>query len=140
VGARIPPSEWEFWGHFRPVVNIGYDEPKVVRQLAAAMRSFAVSTAATYLYTGTEMDGVQCIYTVVDSPLLFLLTVGMGVNATGTLGVAGRAPKKRESRRRGGSGRGCAPSEKIYEFFFSKWCDMVHSGCVVFKIHVSHGL
>ena len=66
------------------------------------MRSFAVSTAATCLYTGTEMDGVQCIYTVVDSPVLFLLTVGMGVNATVTL-----APKTRESR---GSGRGYAPS------------------------------
>jgi len=39
-----------------------------------------------------------------------------------------------------GLGRGCAPSEKIYEFFVSKWCDMVHSGCVVVKIHVSHGL
>jgi len=36
--------------------------------------------------------------------------------------------------------RGCAPSQKIYEFFISKWCDMVHYGCVVFKIHVSHGL
>jgi len=36
-------------------------------------------------------------------------------------------------------GRGCAPSQKIYEFFISKWCDMMHSGCVVFKIHVSHG-
>ena len=93
-------------GHFRPIVNIGYDEPKVVRQLAAAMRSFAVSTAATCLYTGTEMDGVQCIYTVVDSPVLFLLTVGMGVNATVTLGVAGRAPKTRESRRRGRRGGG----------------------------------
>jgi len=68
----------------------------------------------------------------------------MGVNATGTLGVAGRAPKMRESRRRGrrgvGSGEGCAPSQKIYEFFISKWCDMVHSGCVVFKIHVFRGL
>ena len=89
-------------------MNIGHDEPKVVRQLAAAMRSFAVSTAATCLYTGTEMDGVQCIYTVVDSPVLFLLTVGMGVNATVTL-----APKTRESRRRGrrgGSERGYVPS------------------------------
>jgi len=128
-------------GHFRPVVNIGYDEPKVVRQLAAAMRSFAVSTAATCLYTGTEMDGVQCICTVVDSPVLFLLTVGMGVNATGTLGVAGRAPKTRDEYEAArGSGRDCAPSEKIYEFFVSKWRDTVHSGCVVFKIHVSHGL
>jgi len=24
-----------------------------------------------------------------------------------------------------GSGKGCAPSQKIYEFFISKWCDMV---------------
>jgi len=60
-------------------------------------------------------------------------------------GVAGRAPKTRESRRRRRRagwdlGRGCVPSQKIYEFFISKWCDMVHSGCVVFKIHVSHGL
>ena len=62
----------------------------------------------------------------------------MGVNATETLGVAGRAPKTRESRRRRrrggcGLGRGCAPSQKIYEFFISKWCDMVHSGCVVLR-------
>ena len=60
-------------------------------------------------------------------------------------GVACRAPKTRESRRRRRRGgwalkRGCAPSQKIYEFFVSKLCDMVHSGCVVFKIHVSHGL
>ena len=66
----------------------------------------------------------------------------MGVNATGTLGVAGRAPKTRESRRRRrrggwGLGRGSAPPQKIYEVFISKWCDMVHSGCVVIKIHVS---
>ena len=40
----------------------------------------------------------------------------------------------------GGLKRGCAPSQKIYEFFVSKWRDMVHSGCVVFKIHVSRGL
>jgi len=44
--------------------------------------------------------------------------MGMGVNATGTLG-----------------GR-CAPSQKIYEFFIAKWCDMAHYGFVVFKIHV----
>jgi len=25
-----------------------------------------------------------------------------------------------------GLGRGCAPSQKIYEFFISKWCDMMH--------------
>jgi len=25
-----------------------------------------------------------------------------------------------------GLGRGCAPSQKIYDFFVSKWCDMVH--------------
>jgi len=70
---------------------------------------------------------------------------GMRINATGTLGVAGRAPKTRELRHRRqrqvcGLGRGCAPSYKIYEFFISKWCDMVHNGCVVFKIHVSYGL
>ena len=46
-----------------------------------------------------------------------------------------------ERRRRENRGAvDCAPSQKIYEFFVSKWCDMVHSGCVVFKIHVSHGL
>ena len=33
--------------------------------------------------------------------------------------------------------RGCAPSQEIYEFFISKWRDMVQSGCVVFEIHVS---
>jgi len=71
----------------------------------------------------------------------------MGVNATGT----GRAPKTKVERRRRenrgavggdgvGLGRGCAPSQKIYEFFISKWCDMVLSGCIVFKIHVYHGL
>ena len=56
-------------------------------------------------------------------------------------GVAGRAPKTRQSRRRrrrGGwaLGMGCAPSQEIYEFFISKWRDMVQSGCVVFKIHL----
>jgi len=35
--------------------------------------------------------------------------------------------------------RGCAPSQEIYEFFISKWRDMVQSGCVVFEIHVSRG-
>jgi len=44
-------------------------------------------------------------------------------------GVAGRAPKTRESRRRRRQG-GCAPSQEICEFFFSKWCDMVHTGRV----------
>ena len=29
-----------------------------------------------------------------------------------------------------GSGEVCAPFQKIYEFFISKWCDTVHSGCV----------
>jgi len=72
--------------------------------------------------------------------------VHMGVNATVTLGPGGRSSQaERESRRRRrrwgwGLGRGYAPSQKINEFFISKWCDMVHSGCVVFKIHVSHGL
>ena len=64
----------------------------------------------------------------------------MGIAATGTL--AGRRSKTRESRRRrrrrrAAWGLGCAPPQKIYEFFFSEWCDTVHSGYVVFKIHVS---
>jgi len=69
----------------------------------------------------------------------------MGVNATGTLG--GRRSSAEDARieapyaaRGWGMERGCAPSQKIYEFFISKWYDMMHSGCVVFKIHVSHGL
>ena len=68
----------------------------------------------------------------------------MGVNATGTLG-GGLQVEHRRLENRGavggegwGLGRGCAPSQTIYEFFVSKWCDMVHSGCVVFKIRVSH--
>jgi len=59
----------------------------------------------------------------------------------------GSQVERRRSENRGavggegvGLGRDCAPSQKIHEFFISKWCDMVHSGCVVFKIHVSHGL
>ena len=45
--------------------------------------------------------------------------------------------RRRENRGEGvGSGEGRAPSQKIYEFFISKWCDTVHSGCVVFKFHV----
>jgi len=70
----------------------------------------------------------------------------MGVNATGTLGGSSRSSDKDERIQAPyiggegmGLGRGCAPSQKIYEFFVSKWCDM-HSGCVVYKIHVSHGL
>jgi len=71
--------------------------------------------------------------------------VTMGVNATGTLGGSQVERRRRENRdavggEGVGSGEGRAPSQKIYEFFLSKWCDMVHSGCVVFKIHVSHGL
>ena len=47
--------------------------------------------------------------------------------------------RRRENRGAvGGEGEvWSVPSQKIYEFFISKWCDMVHSGCVVFKIHVS---
>ena len=55
--------------------------------------------------------------------------------------------RKRENRGAiGGKGpgwgleSGCAPSRKIYEFFISKWCDMVHSECAVFKIQVSSSL
>ena len=62
------------------------------------------------------------------TPLLH--TSAMGFNDTGTLGVAGRAPKTRESRRRRRQGRwglrrGCAPSQKIYEFSSQNgviWC------------------
>ena len=67
----------------------------------------------------------------------------MGINATGTL--RGRRSSAEDARieapyaaRGVGSGRGCAPFQKICEFFISKWCDMVHSGCVVFKIHWAH--
>jgi len=64
------------------------------------------------------------------------LTV-MGVNATGTL--AGRRSSAEDARieapyaaRGVGLGMGRAPSQKICKFFVSKWCDTVHSGCVVF--------
>ena len=64
----------------------------------------------------------------------------MGVNATGTLGGSQVEHRRHENRSAvGGEGGGvCAPSQKIFEFFISKWCDMEHCGCVVFKIHVSH--
>jgi len=70
----------------------------------------------------------------------------MGVNATGTLGGGSQVERQRRENRGAvggeewGLGRGCAPSQKIYEFFISKWCDMVLSGRIVFKIHVYHGL
>ena len=58
----------------------------------------------------------------------------MGVNVTGTLGGGSQVERrKRENRgavcgERGGVLKGgCAPSQKIYEFFISKWCDVVHS-------------
>ena len=57
--------------------------------------------------------------------------------------IGGSQVERRRSENRGAvggegveSGRGYAPSQKIYEFFVSKWCHMVHSGCVVFKFHV----
>jgi len=71
----------------------------------------------------------------------------MGVNATGT--SRGGSQVERRSRENRGAvggageggrwclGKGCAPFQKIYEFFISEWCDMVHSGYVIFKIHVS---
>ena len=62
-----------------------------------------------------------------------MIELNMGVNATGTLG--GRRSSAEDARIEApyiggeglGLGRGCAPSQKIYEFFISKWCDMVHS-------------
>jgi len=71
----------------------------------------------------------------------------MGVKANGTLGRGSQVERRRRENRGAGalggegvgSGEGLCPSQKIYEFFISKWCDMVHSRCVVFKIHVSHG-
>ena len=55
--------------------------------------------------------------------------------------IGGSQVERRRRENRGavggeewGLGRGCAPSQKTDEFFFSKWCDMVHSGCVIFKI------
>ena len=63
----------------------------------------------------------------------------MDVNAIGTLG--GRRSSTEDARIEAPYvAWGWGPSQKIYEFFISKWCDMVHSGCVVFKIRVSHGL
>ena len=46
--------------------------------------------------------------------------------------IGGSQVERRRRENRGavggeGSGVGCAPSQKIYEFFISKWCDMVHS-------------
>jgi len=53
----------------------------------------------------------------------------VGVSATGTLGGGSQVERQRRKNRgavggEGGRGRGCAPSQKIYEFFISKWCDM----------------
>ena len=55
--------------------------------------------------------------------------------------IGGSQVERRRRENRGavsgegwGLGRGCAPSQKIYEFLISKWCDMVQSGCDVFKI------
>jgi len=66
--------------------------------------------------------------------------MSMGVNATATLGGLKVERRRRENQgavsgEGSGLGRGCAPSQKIYEFLISKWCDMVQSGCDVFKIH-----
>jgi len=35
---------------------------------------------------------------------------------------------------------GAVPLPRKFEILISKWCDIVHSGCVVFNIHVSQGL
>jgi len=81
---------------------------------------------------------------VVGTPLPACLPPGHGRqrhwNIEGRRSSAEDARESRRRRRQGGSGEGCGPTQKIYEFSSKKWCDMVHSGCVVFKIHVSHGL
>jgi len=56
-------------------------------------------------------------------------------------GVAGRAPKTRESRRRRRRGVGsveglCPFPENLWSFLLKMAWYMVHSGCVVFMIHV----
>jgi len=60
-------------------------------------------------------------------------------------GIAGRAPKTRESRRRRqrgvGSGEGLCPfPENLWIFHLKMVWYGAYSGCVVFKTHVSHGL
>jgi len=64
----------------------------------------------------------------------------MGINATGTLGVSGRAPKTRESRRRRRRGDGVwgsCPLPKKFRNFSSHngviWCIL---GVLFFEIHV----
>ena len=64
----------------------------------------------------------------------------MGVNATGTLGEGLQVERRRREDRGAVYKRRVVGYGKFFEFFTSKWCAMVHSGCVVFKIHVSHGL
>ena len=63
----------------------------------------------------------------------------MGVNATGTLGGSQVERRRRENRCAvGGEGgwvwEGAVLLSRKF-MTFSKWCDMVHSICVVFKIH-----
>jgi len=61
-------------------------------------------------------------------------------SAYGTL--AGRRSSAEDARIEAARGWGlgrAVPSQKIYEFFILKWCYMVHSGRVVFKIHVLKG-
>jgi len=57
----------------------------------------------------------------------------MGVNATGTLGGGSQVERRRRENRCAVGGEAVRSGEGLC---ISKWCDMVHSGCVVLKIHV----
>ena len=71
---------------------------------------------STPVFTARDATLVRYIYTCCRRVSGWSKVLRTGVNASGTLrGVAGRAPKTRESKRRRRRGG---------------WCDIVHSGCV----------